>query len=371
MSCIEMKRYIRISGLTITIAIAIALLIQNSSCLLVNTDTVVCAETGMRCPAGWTCTQEQDGCTQDGCGDGIKTQGEECDDGNVHDGDGCSPDCHIEVCGNGRPDPGEQCDDGNLIDGDGCSANCIAEVCGNGNVDRAMGEVCDDGNRISGDGCSSDCKSLEVCGNGIIDIALGEECEFDSKPFPKTPSDSPLCNSNCTLPRCGDKHLNKTYLIHLSGRPDYYEECDDGGDSATCDADCTFAKCGDGYINTDHEDCDPGTGEDTDSCDGDCTFPLCGDKHTNPEYVVPDDSGGHPEECDAGSNTAKCNGSGNFHGFGNCARPRCGDGYVNPQYKPPGAPREEECDPGNPLLGISRVDCIDTTQSCHPNCTCS
>jgi len=31
------------------------------------------------------------------------------------------------ICGNGILEPGEQCDDGNLIDGDGCSSICTIE----------------------------------------------------------------------------------------------------------------------------------------------------------------------------------------------------------------------------------------------------
>jgi len=31
------------------------------------------------------------------------------------------------VCGNGTLDAGEQCDDGNTADGDGCSATCQLE----------------------------------------------------------------------------------------------------------------------------------------------------------------------------------------------------------------------------------------------------
>ena len=54
------------------------------------------------------------------CGDGNLDPGEECDDGNNLDGDGCSSQCTIEpYCGDGNLDEGEECDDGNLIDGDG------------------------------------------------------------------------------------------------------------------------------------------------------------------------------------------------------------------------------------------------------------
>ncbi len=72
------------------------------------------------------------------CGNGFVESGEECDDGNTDDGDGCSSTCEIEstgpVCGNGIVETGEECDDGNLINGDGCSATCLDEVnvdCGN------------------------------------------------------------------------------------------------------------------------------------------------------------------------------------------------------------------------------------------------
>ncbi|MDY0003342.1 MAG: kelch repeat-containing protein [Polyangia bacterium] len=100
------------------------------------------------------------------CGDGRLHQvpgpdGEECDDGNAKDGDGCSRSCKLELCGNGRVDFGEECDDGNVIPGDGCSPFCRMERCGNGLVEYASGEECDDGNARSHDGCSSGC-TVEV-----------------------------------------------------------------------------------------------------------------------------------------------------------------------------------------------------------------
>jgi len=101
------------------------------------------------------------------CGDGIKQAwswagfnfGEECDDGNNIDGDGCSSTCKIEttsvVCGNNIVEAGEQCDDGNTENGDGCSSTCQTEVaqsiCGNGIVET--GEECDDGNNDQTDEC--------------------------------------------------------------------------------------------------------------------------------------------------------------------------------------------------------------------------
>ena len=66
------------------------------------------------------------------CGDAHLDEGEECDDGNLAAGDGCSPACEFEeieqpVCGDGHLDEGEDCDDGNVIGGDGCSALCRSE----------------------------------------------------------------------------------------------------------------------------------------------------------------------------------------------------------------------------------------------------
>ena len=68
------------------------------------------------------------------CGNGIREQGEECDDNNRRNRDGCSRDCKREdLCGNGRVDPGEECDDGNSMPDDGCSPDCEDEVVVDGN----------------------------------------------------------------------------------------------------------------------------------------------------------------------------------------------------------------------------------------------
>lgn len=122
-----------------------------------------CGDTGANgssCTASEVCLSTQ--CGVQACGDGSLDflDGEECDDGNVVSGDGCSAFCTLEpepMCGDGQQDTGEQCDDGNLIDGDGCSAQCEIElpVCGNGLVEA--GEQCDDGNTNNGDGCDASC----------------------------------------------------------------------------------------------------------------------------------------------------------------------------------------------------------------------
>ena len=73
------------------------------------------------------------------CGDGAIGV-DDCDDGNLINGDGCSNTCEVEPgyqctgapsrcarCGNGRLEVDEACDDGNLVAGDGCSEACQVE----------------------------------------------------------------------------------------------------------------------------------------------------------------------------------------------------------------------------------------------------
>lgn len=93
------------------------------------------------------------------CGNGLVEQGEECDDENTLDADGCSALCRIELatCGNRKIELWEECDDGNLINNDGCSTICKIEIaiCGNGTIE--LWEECDDGNILAWDTCSPEC----------------------------------------------------------------------------------------------------------------------------------------------------------------------------------------------------------------------
>ncbi|HLK09799.1 MAG TPA: DUF4215 domain-containing protein [Candidatus Binatia bacterium] len=203
------------------------------------------------------------------CGDGVVNQaGEQCDDGNQVNGDGCDNNCTFSGCGNGILDPGEQCDDGNLIDGDGCDHNCTFTGCGNAILDP--GEQCDDGNRTNGDGCDNNC-TFSGCGNGILDP--GEQCDDGNQ------ANGDGCDANCTLPACGN------------GVVDPGEQCDDGnqvnGDG--CDNNCTFSGCGNGILDP-GEQCDDGNHVDGDGCEADCTLPRCGNGILDPG-----------EQCDHGA----------------------------------------------------------------------
>ena len=308
------------------------------------------------------------------CGDTILDPGEQCDDGNLVDGDGCDSNCSITACGNNIVTAGEACDDGNLIDGDGCDSNCTATACGNGIVTGV--EVCDDGNLVDGDGCDSNC-TLTGCGNAIV--TAGEACDDG-------PSGSASCDPDCTIPVCGDGITNAAAgevcddgnLVSGDGCDANCtftgcgntivtagEACDDGnlvsGDG--CDANCTVTACGNG-ITTGAEQCDDGNLTDGDGCDSNCTLTACGngiitagEQCDDGNHVSGDgcDSNCTPTGCGNGIVTAgeQCDDGNLVDNDGcdsNCTAPSCGNGVINPP---------EQCDDGN----------IDSGDGCDANCT--
>ncbi|NVB37187.1 DUF4215 domain-containing protein [Pseudenhygromyxa sp. WMMC2535] len=215
-----------------------------------------------------------DTCVLNVCGDGFIYEGvEACDPGEDEIGpnEACVPGCEVNVCGDGFTGPGEQCDDGNLIDGDGCNSDCTTGTCGDGIVDT--GEDCDDGNAIETDACLSTCVAAS-CGDSFV-WAGNEECDEGA-----LNSDSAECTASCTLNVCGD-----------GAQWEGVEECDPGedeiGPGMDCLTGCVLNGCGDGDQGP-SEECDDGNADDTDDCTTLCTLPTCGDG-----FVWADN-----EECD-------------------------------------------------------------------------
>lgn len=286
------------------------------------------------------------------CGNGAMDVGEECDDGNTADGDGCSADCSSnEMCGNDIVDTAvmELCDDGGVADGDGCSADCMSdETCGNGIVDSAVGEVCDDTNTTDGDGCAADCSSDETCGNGVLDASLGEGCDDGNLVV------GDGCTDMCQLEECGNGVVDPAEICDDGNVIDgdgcaascvsdetcgngvadliLEEVCDDGNlnDGDGCDATCmSDESCGNGIADTAAgEICEDGNVVDGDGCSADCSSDeTCGNG-------IVDASAG--EGCDDGNDV---DGDGCQSG---CRLPVCGDGILD---------ADETCDDGNTAAG--------------------
>ncbi|MDD5739468.1 MAG: DUF4215 domain-containing protein [Candidatus Peribacteraceae bacterium] len=145
-------------------------------------------EVGMACPFGWSCDYPHCRCLdQSVCGDAVRSLGEQCEVNSPCSGSDQTCDfsrCRCvgnnRNCGNTILDPGEQCDDGNKTDGDGCSLICQREwqtivggeeTCGNGIVESS--EECEDGNRTDGDGCSHLCRWEGMAGAPRLENAEG------------------------------------------------------------------------------------------------------------------------------------------------------------------------------------------------------
>ena len=351
------------------------------------------------------------------CGDGAWNEGEECDDGNTVDGDGCSASClaesgyectgttctekpGVETCGNGALDPGEVCDDGNTSSDDGCLSNCLAvesgwtcpeagvaciktdssdpsdpgddpivdpnpeptDVCGDGVI--TSNEVCDDKNTVGEDGCSATCQLEE-----------GWEC--------------PVAGDPCVK-------LKIDYCANGTLEADKGETCDDGNkddgdgcsqyclleDGYVCDGTVCTTVCGDGII-AGTEVCDDANTADNDGCKADCSAledgftcinagdrtycasPNCGDGIINSN-----------ETCDYGASSTDA--SGTSYGWSDVLQgpycymcnltPYCGDGIVNGAV--------EKCDAGLKEDGTYLVDSMGKPMggtgeygTCNADCT--
>jgi cysteine-rich repeat protein len=118
-------------------------------------------------------------CTVARCGDGFVQAGEECDDGNNYNCDSCSNLCQLDTCGNGLVECAEQCDRGG--EAADCDRDCTVPLCGDGLVNVLAGEECDDANQVDGDGCSVGClvesgwycngepsSCVTECGDGVV-----------------------------------------------------------------------------------------------------------------------------------------------------------------------------------------------------------
>jgi cysteine-rich repeat protein len=205
------------------------------------------------------------------CGDGLADVGEQCDERNDADGDGCDSNCTLTACGNGIVTVGEQCDDANRRDDDACVGECKPATCGDGFL-FALFEECDDGNSSDDDDCTSRCAPPR-CGDGLVRASV-EQCDDGNS------SNGDRCTAECVPARCGDGHQQA-----------HVEQCDDGNtlDGDYCPADCGIAVCGDGELSPAVEECDWANPEQADVCTKNCRLvDICGDANGDGQVTVSD-----------------------------------------------------------------------------------
>lgn len=153
------------------------------------------------------------------CGDGKMNPGEQCDFGG--ETKICDSDCTVALCGDLYTNmaAGEECDDGNVNDEDGCLSNCKLPACGDGLLQ--VGEVCDDGNGGDGDGCEVGCTLTPLSFMGVKKDILAEELVGWKKCYqaPELMNATTLAValSFCKKPRlllaCGNKITPEKYSL--------------------------------------------------------------------------------------------------------------------------------------------------------------
>jgi cysteine-rich repeat protein len=279
------------------------------------------------------------------CGDGDleEEHGEECEDGNVTDGDGCSASCLREggeavvyACTGSGASCASLSDDATCVEvcsgsvcsvsGGACTADadctyaastCEASESGCGDGIIATYEDCDDGNTANGDGCSSSCLAEgssaigATCGNG--DIAYdatsraGEECDDGNARNNDGCSSACLNEGTPTLASiggaiCGDGEVDEPY-----------EACDDGNttDDDGCSSSCLLegsslsytvpSTCNDGTIGT-GEECEDGNTANGDGCSSKCIYEGSSAAYAAPSYCGDGVVGtGEIAACEAGA----------------------------------------------------------------------
>ncbi|MGZ3419032.1 MAG: DUF4215 domain-containing protein [Polyangiales bacterium] len=312
---------------------------------------------GASCGMGKVCKGAV--CVDTTCGDGVTTAPEECDDGNVTNGDGCDS-CKFSClstdtarnCSGGDPCAGTStCDDTKhtcsvgtpLADGTACGSGkvCKGGVCGSGSCGDGVvtaPEQCDLG---AGNGAGTGC---EV------------DCKFSCSKTADTCSDGDPCNG---VEACKDVTVGgKTGQKCTAGTP-----AADGtacGTGKTCKAGvCASANCGNGTLEA-GEDCDfgagngPGTGCEK-SCKFSCTKSpdscsdgnACNGTETCGNVTVGGKTG---QKCSAGTPLAACAacGTGGVCVAGACKSSTCGDSCLD-------AAKGETCDP--PAAGTCSATC--------------
>lgn len=193
------------------------------------------------------CDQETHSCTP---GSGAKADGESCGtNGSCRSGA-----CVEHACNNGYEEPGEDCDDGDEDDYNGCTTECKFTC------------VSDDDSYPT---CENSCDSTAYCDDTTHSCIAGDPMPDDTI---CDEGDGYCSNGRCILSKCGDGVVQPN------------EECDPGnpnpefgspssGSDSECQPNCTIGICGNGELEG-REQCDDGNTDKMDGCDPKCRVEL-------------------------------------------------------------------------------------------------
>jgi len=162
-------------------------------------------------------------------------------------------------CGNGVVDPPEECDGGSGGETALCNSNCTTSRCGDGIVNVHSGEQCDDGNTVNGDGCEANCQNgitNELC-SAPIAVSDGTRTYSNVGSTTDGPDEPALCdffnrtNVESDIWFCYTATCTGTALVSLCGS-DYdtklavYAGCDCPTSAPLA---CSDDDCGTGVEN--------------------------------------------------------------------------------------------------------------------------
>ncbi len=206
------------------------------------------------------------------------------------------------ICGNGLVGPDEQCDDGNILDGDCCSLSCQLESTGS----ACPGGVCD-----GAGGCSTYTPTSTATETGTSTPTETPTDTATATPS-ATPTSSPTDTSTSTLTptntptstatSTSTSTLTATRTATATSTPTSTSTMTPTPTSTST----PLPACGDHIVQA-GESCDDGNHVDCDGCDSNCTLSGPGNGVLCP-----------PEQCDDGNvvNGDCCSAAGQFEASG-------------------------------------------------------
>jgi hypothetical protein len=235
------------------------------------------------------------------------------------------------ACGNGTVEPGEECDDGNVADGDCCSAACTLDSAGTACTDDANActdDVCNAGGTClhNNNTASCDdgvfCNAADTCSAGACTVHAGDPCTSGGECADTCDEDLDTCNLPNGTACTADTNDCTDDICDGSGsctHPNNTASCDDG---LFCNGADT---CSGGSCSSHAGDPCSGGGECADTCDDDldtCNLPggtACTDDTNGCTDDVCDGSG----SCTHPNNTAPCDDGVFCNGADTCSGGSC------------------------------------------------